>query len=312
MMCLKPSGMATAAEAERGEFVAEVSVRFAMPAPRLRPYISTYWELTVTGDGAIEDLLPPEWANIRMTFDTPWDFGSSRENMTRLKTEAIIQGPTSRATWVRGPVGTAFGIGVLPTGWNRIWKADASECADQVQPLDTLVGQDMAARCHAELAACTSLADRAAHCDALMLSLLEATPRSAFDDQVLQLFQVLTDPDMAMVEQITATLGITQSRLARLTKRAFGFPPKLLLRRQRFLRMLGALMARPYSEWSDFLDPQYVDQSHMIRDFNHFIGMSPGRYMSTARPIIAAAAKGRAEMFGQPLQGLHAVQTASR
>lgn len=276
-----------------------------MPAPRLRPYISAYWELTVMGEGVVEDLLPPEWANIRMTFDTPWDFGSSRDNMVRLETEAIIQGPTSRATWVRGPVSTAFGIGILPTGWNRIWKADASQFANKVLPLSDLVGVELATRCHDELAVCASLEERAAHCDALMLSELDATPRSAFDDQVLQLFQILTDPDMATVEQITEKLGITQSRLARLSKRAFGFPPKLLLRRQRFLRMLGAIMARPYSEWSDFLDPQYVDQSHMIRDFNHFIGMAPGKYMSAPRPIIAAAAKGRAEMFGQPLQGLH-------
>lgn len=276
-----------------------------MPAPRLRPYISTYWELSVTGEGSVEDLLPPEWANIRMTFDTPWDFGSSRDNMVRLETNAIIQGPTSRATWVRGPVSTAFGIGILPTGWNRIWKADASQFADKVLPLADLIGVDKATHCFNDLSACASLAERAAHCDAMMLSELDSIPHSAFDDQVLQLFEILTDPDIATVEQITETLGVTQSRLARLTKRAFGFPPKLLLRRQRFLRMLGAVMARPYTEWSDFLDPQYVDQSHMIRDFNHFIGKSPGRYMSGDRPIIAAAAKGRAEMFGQPLQGLH-------
>jgi methylphosphotriester-DNA--protein-cysteine methyltransferase len=285
--------------------VAEISVRFAMPAPRLQPYVSTYWELTVTGDGMIEDLLPPEWANIRLTFDCPWEFGSERSQLTRLQDAAIIQGPTSRATWVRGPASTNFGIGILPTGWNRIWKTDASLFADNIQPLTALVGAEKAMHFYATLAGCTTLEARAAHCDAMLLSDLDAAPKSAFDDQVLQLFRILTDPNIASVEQITATLGITQSRLARLSKRAFGFPPKLLLRRQRFLRMLGALMARPYSEWSDFLDPQYVDQSHMIRDFNHFIGKSPGRYMSGHRPILTAAAKGRAAMFGQPLQGLH-------
>jgi AraC-like DNA-binding protein len=276
-----------------------------MPAPRLQPYISTYWELTVTGEGTIEDLLPPEWANIRLTFDCPWEFGTTRENMARLQDDAIIQGATSRATWVRGPASTNFGIGILPTGWNRLWKADASAFADNVLPLSSLIGAEKASDLLAGLTVCASLEERAAYCDAMMLAELDASPKSAFDDQVLQLFRILTDPDMGSVEQITERLGITQSRLARLTKRAFGFPPKLLLRRQRFLRMLGAVMARPYSEWSDFLDPQYVDQSHMIRDFNHFIGKAPGRYLSGSRPILTAAAKGRADMFGQPLQGLH-------
>lgn len=285
--------------------MAEVTVRFAVPAPRLRPYVSTYWQLTVVGEGAVEDLLPPEWANIRLSFDTPWAFGATRESIEHLADKAIIQGATSRATWVRGPVSTNFGIGILPTGWNRIWKTDAHAFADQVRPLSALIGSDNAAGWYTALSACPTLDARAAHCDGLLLAALDAAPRTSFDDQVLRLFEILTDPEIATVEQITSILGIPQSRLARLTKRAFGFPPKTLLRRQRFLRMLGALMARPYSEWSDFLDPQYVDQSHMIRDFNHFIGMSPGRYISGNRPIIAAAAKGRAEMFGQPLQGLH-------
>jgi hypothetical protein len=90
-----------------------------------------------------------------------------------------------------------------------------------------------------------------------------------------------------------------------LSKRGFGFPPKLLLRRQRFLRMLGTLHARPYDEWPDFIDPQYVDQSHMIRDFGFFLGMPPRRYFAMDRPILRAATMGRAAMFGQPLQGLH-------
>ena len=72
------------------------------------------------------------------------------------------------------------------------------------------------------------------------------------------------------------------------------------------LRMLGTLHARPYEQWADFIDPQYVDQSHMIRDFQYFLGMSPSRYFAQDRPILKAATKGRAALMGQPLQGLHA------
>lgn len=283
--------------------MAEVSIRFAVPAERLRPFLSTYWEMTVTGDGLVEDWIPPEWANIRMTLDEPWAFGASPETAAKLPT-AIIHGPTSRPTFVRGHAGRAFGIGILPTGWNRFWSDDASQWSDAFKPLETLMGDD-AAVLEKALKAAPHFEARAAAADAFMTVLLEKSPPTAFNAQVQALFQVLIDPASATVEQITSTLGLPQSRLVRLSKRGFGFPPKLLLSRQRFLRMLGTLHARPYDEWPDFLDPQYVDQSHMIRDFQRFLGMAPSRYFALERPILEAATKGRAELFGQPLQGLH-------
>ena len=283
--------------------MAEVIVRFAVPDERLRPYLSTIWEMTVTGDGIVEDWLHPEWANIRMTLDDPWAFGPSPDALSRLPI-AIIQGPTSRPTFIRGHAGRAFGIGVLPTGWNRLWRVSAHEWADRFTPLATIMGED-AGRLETAVKAAPDFESRVDAANRFMLAMLDKSTPSPLDDQIKALFQVLIDPASATVEQITTTLGLPQSRLARLSKRGFGFPPKLLLRRQRFLRMLGTLHARPYDEWSDFLDPQYVDQSHMIRDFQRFLGMAPSHYFALKRPVLEAATRGRAALFGQPLQGLH-------
>jgi AraC-like DNA-binding protein len=284
--------------------MAEVVVHFAIPAEPLRPFVSTYWEMEVTGEGVVEDMLHPEWANIRITLDVPWEFGPSAKALVPM-VEGIIHGPTSHGTHVRGFASSAFGIGLLPTGWNRFWRAAASDYADQTRPLSDLMGSE-AQSLIAGMCALPDFAARASFADATFLAILAKSQRTMFDDQVDALFQVLIDPASATVEQMTATLGLPQSRLARLSKRGFGFPPKLLLRRQRFLRMLGTLHARPYDEWNDFIDPQYVDQSHMIRDFQRFLGVAPSHYFAMKRPILAAAAKARAAMFGQPLQGLHA------
>ena len=85
-------------------------------------------------------------------------------------------------------------------------------------------------------------------------------------------------PDTGSVEQICAALGMNHARLARMSKRTFGETPKLLIRRARLLRMLAILEVRPYREWRAFLDWRYVDQSHFIRDFQHFLGMAPRDY----------------------------------
>lgn len=92
-------------------------------------------------------------------------------------------------------------------------------------------------------------------------------------------------PDTGSVEQICAALGMSHARLARLSRRAFGDTPKLLIRRARLMRMVAILEIRPYREWRDFLDWRYVDQSHFIRDFKHFLGLAPRDY--SALPIAA-------------------------
>jgi AraC-like DNA-binding protein len=283
--------------------MAEVAVRFAVPAESLRPFLSTYWEMTVSGDGVVDDMMHPEWANVRVPLDEQWLFGGTRETLVHVR-RTIIHGPTSRPTFVRGHAGRAFGIGVLPTGWNRFWHARASDYADRFAPLGTVMGAD-ADVLETGLRAATDFEARVSFADSFMLGLLDKMPPANNEAQVQALFQVLIDPASATVEQITSTLGLPQSKLARLSRRDFGFPPKLLLRRQRFLRMLGTLHARPYDEWPDFLDPQYVDQSHMIRDFQRFLGLAPSHYFALKRPMLEAATKGRAELFGQPLQGLH-------
>lgn len=285
--------------------MAEVSLRFALPAEPLRPFVSTYYTMSIRGEGLVRDMLHPEWANIRMRLNSPWRYGNRLDEMVDLDYAAMIHGPTSHATYIEGSAGDIFGIGILPTGWSRFWNADAGKFANRFPPLSELIGQAATQAFEQSILEAPDFEAQAATADAFLLALLAKRRSSMFDDQVSELFQVLIDPANATVEQITATLGLPQARLARLSKRGFGFPPKLLLRRQRFLRMLGTLHARPYEEWPDFIDPQYVDQSHMIRDFQYFLGMSPGQYFALPRPILSAAAKGRAAFMGQPLQGLH-------
>jgi AraC-like DNA-binding protein len=284
--------------------MSDVSVAFQLPDPLLRTLVSSYYEMTVPGDVPVEDYLHPEWANIRLTLEHRWDMGSDSATAKQMSTHAIIHGPTSRPTFLRGR-GKAFGIGILPGGWHRFWNKDASFFADRMAPLSDLIGAEPAEQLAATFQNAGDLEARAKLADAYLLDRLAQFTATHMTSRVDALFQVLTDPANATVEQIGETLGLPQARLARLCKRGFGFPPKLLLRRQRFLRMLGTLHARPYEEWPDFIDPQYVDQSHMIRDFQFFLGMSPSRYFALDRPILAAAAAARAKAMGQPLQGLH-------
>jgi methylphosphotriester-DNA--protein-cysteine methyltransferase len=74
--------------------------------------------------------------------------------------------------------------------------------------------------------------------------------------------------------------------LERLTQRYFGFTPKLLLRRQRFLRSLAQYMLDPSLNWTGAIDGQYHDQAQFVRDFKAFMGLSPRQYAALPHPIL--------------------------
>jgi methylphosphotriester-DNA--protein-cysteine methyltransferase len=138
-------------------------------------------------------------------------------------------------------------------------------------------------QCHVKLVASQSASSRG-----------QVESLGGANDHVAGLIEkLLENPEMMTVGQLCAATGISHARLIRLCRRAFGFPPKFLLRRARFQRMLAAIDARPYQEWRDFIDPQYVDQSHLIRDFHYFLGMPPSRYAASPRSMPAL-------MFGPP------------
>jgi hypothetical protein len=65
------------------------------------------------------------------------------------------------------------------------------------------------------------------------------------------------------------------------------FRPKLLLRRQRFLRSHAQFMLEArLRAWSAALDWQYYDQAQFVRDFRSFMGMTPSEYADTPHPIL--------------------------
>ena len=79
---------------------------------------------------------------------------------------------------------------------------------------------------------------------------------------------------------------MSERSLERLCGRYFGFPPKLLLRRQRFLRSVAQFMAASRRSWSQALDSQYYDQAQFVRDFRSFMGMTPSEYAEAPHPIL--------------------------
>ncbi len=99
--------------------------------------------------------------------------------------------------------------------------------------------------------------------------------------------------------------------LERFCGRYFGFTPKLLLRRQRFLRSLAKFMVDPSMKWIHSLDSHYHDQTQFVRDFKHFMLMRPSDYAAMEHPIALTAVRARRMALGEPVQVLHRPERSS-
>jgi AraC-like DNA-binding protein len=265
----------------------EVSIHFAQPAEPLRPFIPAYWDVVIGGEGMVEDLLRPEWTALRLISSGEWSFGPSLAHLRPLTEHAVVHGVATHFQWVRGSAGLAFNIPVYPMGWQRLLGAQASRFANHIRPLADILGRDGEKLYRAVMAA-DGLEARVAAADAFFLDRLARSPRTSVSDLIAAVSLALADPECATVSELARRTGVTQPKLARLARNHFGFSPKKLIRRERFLRMLHSMQGMSVGEWPHFLDPQYTDQSHMIRDFKHFINISPTRYFAMDRPLLAA------------------------
>jgi len=211
-------------------------------------------------------------------------------------------GPTSRARPVIARPGAILGVGFTPLGWALLVGCPADYAADQVFAAEDLVG-DSVLRLHADLLLVDDDDARVALLDDYLSE--RAVGGSCREPVTRAVHAALLDPAVATVQAFAERAGLSQSALARACLRDFGFTPKILLRRQRFLRTLAALAANTEQPIGDLIDGAYVDHSHFNRDFRRFMGMSPSEYLGLPRLMLRAAAGEREKALGAALQGLH-------
>jgi AraC-like DNA-binding protein len=264
-----------------------VEIRYALPDPYLFDIIAAYLEITISGEEMVEDLLPPDVASIRIALSGTWMQGRHREEMAAYQSPLMLCGTSSTAHWTRGK-GKAFCIGLHPAAWSALVGRRANTLEDQAIPLSDVFGQTSDALFDA-LMQPNDFEDRVAGANTWLLAHRRHDAEPGTSAVIMAVRLALADPDCATVATLSARAGISQPSLARLCKRHFGDSPKALIRRARFRRMLHRIDARSYDDWRTFIDTQYVDQSHLIRDFKFYLGLSPSQYMALDRPYVAAA-----------------------
>ena len=272
----------------------DVSVRVYYPHPDLERYVTFYY--FVEAAGPLTDFLYPEWGNVRLNVSGDWMvLNDPRDPAT--PANRVLFGPTDRRGKIVTGGGKTVGFGLTPGGCARLIGSDASRLANRVVEITDQIDLDAGALQAALIAVGDDDAAGVAHFDDALLGLLGRRPPTpapalAVDHALRQQpREVATFAELA---------GMSERSLHRVCLRTFGFPPKRLLRRQRFLYTLGLIRVTPDPQLGTLIDPEYHDQSHFNRDFHDFMGMSAREYAATPRALMQAAAAAQQSM-GIPL-----------
>lgn len=281
-----------------------VTVRFHTPPADLQPFFTSFYHTTIDpGDtGELHDCLHPEWAGLR--FFSPnlphcwFDAGGEVRDAGFIAT-----GPTIHPLHFIMPQSRIWGIGLLPLGWARFVAQPASDFANWVCD----------GRAHPATARFVPLADSLFDAEADEMAELArivaffrdlAVPPSHDEARITAIHAALVDPATATVAELVERVCAGQRTVERLCRRHFGFPAKLLLRRQRFMRSLAQFMLDPSLKWVGAMDGHYHDQAQFVRDFREFMGVTPGEYSSRPHPVLERFLHARLKAHRAPVQTL--------
>lgn len=242
--------------------------------------------------------LVPNWATIRVLIEGPM-FGLSKANRPlRMLPPAALVGTFSRAFGIVTNGGATVQIPVTPIGWSRLFGARADQLRDTITPLDALLPVP-AVR---DLEDAMHRVETGLEVKALLDDFFRRTLRSpAEDDLAIRVLMHIIERDegLSIVESCERH-GIAQHRLQRVANRYFGFPPKLLKSRFRFLTTLMQVIATPVTSY----DPIRVagfEIPYFLRLSQYFLGMTPRQFAHRQHPYFAAVTRAREQVFGVPI-----------
>ena len=282
----------------------QITMRFHPPPEDLRRYFTTFYvcEIDPGSDGVLHDSLHPEWGGMRIfTPNGPKSWNGKGDFIDNAR--FLTQGPSSNPIHFEMPKARLWGFGLLPLGWAKFVRLPAAEFANRICDGFKHPGCEPFRPLAASLFG--KIADEPAELERLTAFFRSFPAKDPVDEnRILAIHAALVDPQVATVQELVGRVAASQRTVERISYKHFGFSPKLLLRRQRFMRSLAQFMLDPSLKWIGAMDCHYHDQAQFVRDFREFMGVSPREYSSEAHPVLDRFIQERSKALDSAAQTL--------
>ncbi|MBN9522229.1 AraC family transcriptional regulator [bacterium] len=257
-------------------------LRTHTPGPPLDEYVDRFWLCSDTPQHPRERILPSGTVElvINLSDDEIRIYDSSHPDRCRRYSGAVVSGPY-RSFIVIDPLQHASIIGVhfRPGRAVPVLGLPASEVTDAHVDLETLWGPT-AAELRERLCAAATPAERFAVLEDVLLGrLCRARPRHGAIPVALDALE--RADAVVTVRDLARRVGLSQRRFIQLFTAEVGLTPKLYGRVRRFQRARELVRMATEPDWAAVaVACGFFDQSHLIRDFGEFSGLSPVAYMN--------------------------------
>lgn len=264
---------------------------FYKPKPPLAQFVDNFW--LYKGHESryeIERILPTgtlELAiNLRQNELRFYD-AERPEHCSRFS-GAIISGAHGRGLVPDTVEAFVMGVHFKPGGAFPFLGLPAGDLADIHVDLETLWGP-AAGRLRERLCEARTSAERFQLLQGALLSrLCDGAEKHYAVSGALEMFAKNQNQGAPRVREAAKYLGLSQRRFIQVFKAEVGLTPKLFSRIQRFQQTRTFIQHNPSPNWATVaLDLGYFDQSHLIREFHEFSGLSPTDYLNRHRSTLS-------------------------
>ncbi|KAF0106929.1 MAG: hypothetical protein FD128_2094 [Hyphomonadaceae bacterium] len=126
--------------------------------------------------------------------------------------------------------------------------------------------------------------------------------------QIAKMMNLLTGSHGIEIDRAAQIIGFSKHQFLRNSKKYFGFAPKILLRRSRFLKSILAVASNPTENPITLIDEGYFDYSHFVKDCHYFFQMSPSEFVKLDKPIAMLSMKVMQKLTGNQVQSLQQIK----
>ncbi len=294
-----PGKLGAASKSIRGAFV--FSIRYFPPCEALHGRVASYYVMEAAHGVQLDihDFAIPVWPNLRFLLRGDIDVTvTDTIKFAAPPAQCALFGGTTVATHVhiKGAL-KIVGASFFPRGWREIFATPANAWANRAGQLGDVWGYEPAPTLLA-LANAKSDADTVSALDRLFLGRVIAGRPAKLPASTYTVERLLVDPAIISVEKISEQTGLSLRQIERISLAGYGHTPKQVIRKFRFLRTIATLAKTPDAAWRDMIDELYYDQSHFIRDFKQFTGLTPTDYQKNP-PLIM---RGFLQSLGSSIQ----------
>lgn len=258
-----------------------------LPSEILKPYLKHYYIFESDSETEFEDTVFPS-GEMEIIFNLGEGIWESLENQKFYKTPKIeLWGQITKPLSIKSKgKHTMLGIRFYTHSAAYFFNDEVGVFNDQILDLADIIGNPIKVL-HSQLLETPDIFKRIELIEDFLLKKIIANKKKSHQIEKVAhiLSSLLKDPTENNIHIVANKYGMTPRYLHKLVFQHTGLAPKSFNKIKRFQHSLKLISENEYPFTSIAYDSGYFDQSHFIRDFKAFTGITPTAYLENQSPI---------------------------